>query len=157
MPGERDGDKEAPLRQDAEEPDTPDHRSEPEPLEPVTREALREAAARWREQPKELERLLRALEGVGPDAVPSYRVGSAEGTVLYTGLNGLGEIVDESLKSLHDDVAQARAHAEAQAARAGSRPIPVDQDPTSVAELLAQAVLHLLRAQGEPPPRERPE
>lgn len=71
------------------------------PLGPVSLEELRAAAERWRRQPDELARLRSLLRGSDADSVASYRIGSAEGTVLFAGLNGLGEIVDSALEDIY--------------------------------------------------------
>ena len=91
------------MRQDAGDRDTS---RETPGLEPARRVDLEAAIRRWEDQPEELERLLRELDGKGPDSVPSYRIGAAEGTVLFPGLNGLGAIVTETLELLHAEQEQ---------------------------------------------------
>ncbi len=87
------------------EPDNDrEHAAHELPLAPVSLEDLRAAADRWRRQPDELARLRRMLRGSDADSVASYRIGSAEGTVLFAGLNGLGEIVESALEEIYTSI-----------------------------------------------------
>jgi hypothetical protein len=96
------------MRQDADEGPT-DRAADRQELEPVTLEQLRAAARRWQSQPQELARLLSELSGEGDEAVPSYRVGAAESTILFEGLDGLGEIVTETLEELYNEIEKEKA------------------------------------------------
>jgi hypothetical protein len=64
---------------------------------------LHEAAGRWRDMDRQLTWLRLKLED---DAVPSYRVGAAEGFTLFRGIGELGELVEQSF---HDLQAVARS------------------------------------------------
>jgi hypothetical protein len=81
---------------------------------PASLEELRATAERWRNQPEELSRLREILDSGGGQAVPSYRIGSAEGTVLFAGLNGLGEIVKDALDAIYEDIEHAEDTADSQ-------------------------------------------
>ena len=92
------------MRQDATNEDPRDGADDRQELEPVELKQLRAAARRWQSQPEELARLLEELSGKGDEAVASYRVGAAESTILFEGLDGLGEIVTETLQELYDEI-----------------------------------------------------